>query len=206
MFFDFEGKSIFERFFGHIKTVHVHKKHVRDGCFKIGLYRQGIMHDLSKYSPTEFFLSVKYWCGTRSPNANDRRINGCSRAWLHHKGRNRHHFEYWIDFEGPPVNGFIGCKMPLKYVAEMVCDRRAACIAYHGKDYKQADAWNYYARNRKILVMHPDTRAVLERALILMRDESEEACFEFLRSILKITKGSDYTAGSLGIEYSDLDQ
>ncbi|MBQ0099877.1 MAG: catalase [Lachnospiraceae bacterium] len=174
-------------------TVHIHRKNVRKACFRIGLYFQGLTHDLSKYAPSEFILSVKYYDGTKSPNAIDRRLNGCSRAWLHHKGRNRHHYEYWIDFMGEPVNGPFGCKMPLKYVAEMVCDRRAACIAYHGSSYTQADPYNYYVKTLEHVIMHPDTRFVLETALIKMRDSGDEAAFAFLKKALSVTKGTDYT-------------
>jgi len=202
-FFHFRDMSGWQRFTGHLKTVHIHRKNVRQGCFKIGLYCQGLLHDLSKYSLTEFIPSVRFYDGHRSPNAIDRRLNGYSRAWLHHKGRNRHHYEYWIDFMGEPVNGAFPCKMPLRFVAEMVCDRRAACIAYHGSDYTQADAWNYYVRTKHLVIIHPDSRAVLERALILMRDEGEDAGFAFLREILKKTKGLDYTAESLGLKLSE---
>ena len=82
---------------GHFKTITKHKILVAKGCFKVGLYCQGIMHDMSKYSPTEFIPGAKYYQGNQSPNNIERRKYGISRAWLHHKGRNRHHFEYWID-------------------------------------------------------------------------------------------------------------
>lgn len=189
----FQKKTFLQRLFGHLHTVHVHRKNVRWACFQIGLYFQGLTHDLSKYSPSEFFPSVRYYDGTRSPNAVDRRLHGCSRAWLHHKGRNRHHYEYWIDFMGEPVNGPLGCKMPLKYVAEMVCDRRAACVAYHGSAYTQADPYAYYVKSLEHVVMHPDTMFLLETALIKMRDHGDEAAFSFLKKALKLTKGTDYS-------------
>ena len=196
-YYRYKEMSFFERFAGHLKTVHMHRKYVREGCFKLGLYRQGLFHDLSKYSPAEFIRSVKYYNGHMSPNAIDRRLNGYSSAWLHHKGINRHHFEYWIDIMGAPIGGVFGCKMPMKYLCEMVCDRRAACMAYHGKDYKSSDAWEYYNRTKDFVVMNDDTRAVLERALTLMKDEGEEAAFSFLKECLKKTKGTGYDAGSL---------
>jgi len=198
-FYRYLEMTRWQRFRGHMKTVHLHRKYVRQGCFKIGLIRQGLLHDLSKYSPTEFLPSIRYYDGHRSPNAVDRRFNGYSRAWLHHKGRNKHHYEYWIDFMGAPVNGAFGCKMPLRFVAEMVCDRRAACMAYHGADYERKDAWEYYEKTKDLVILHKDTRAVLEHALILLRDEGEDACFAFLREILSKTKGLDYTAESLGL-------
>ena len=121
----------------HFKTITHHRHLVRQYCFRLGLYYQGLTHDLSKYSPSEFWRGVKYYQGYRSPNDAERRENGVSLAWLHHKGRNRHHFEYWIDYcigdDGKVYMG--GCKMPLKYVAEMFCDRIAACKVYQGDKY-----------------------------------------------------------------------
>ena len=93
----------------HLCTVHHHRALVRKYCFKLGLYRQGLMHDLSKYSPTEFFVGAKYYQGYRSPNTAERLERGYSSAWLHHKGRNKHHLEYWIDYslqkDGYPLAG-----------------------------------------------------------------------------------------------------
>ena len=93
----------------HLCTVHHHRALVRKYCFKLGLYRQGLMHDLSKYSPTEFFVGAKYYQGYRSPNTAERLDRGYSTAWLHHKGRNKHHLEYWIDYslqkDGYPLTG-----------------------------------------------------------------------------------------------------
>lgn len=188
----YRKKTFFQRFFGHLGTVIIHKHHVRVACFKMGLYMQGILHDLSKFSPTEFIPSVKYYSGTFSPNVTDRILNGASRSWLHHKGRNKHHFEYWIDYSArldPPVKG---CRMPMRYVAEMVADRYAACVAYNKENYKQGDAWTYYSEGKDNLIIEEATRAVLEKALITMRDEGEEAAFAYMKKLLKITKKNDY--------------
>ena len=105
----------------HLRTVGRHRRLVRHYCLRLGLVWQGLTHDLSKYSPTEFWRSARYYQGYRSPNDQERKENGVSLSWLHHKGRNRHHFEYWIDYclreDGSVYIG--GCKMPKKYVAEM---------------------------------------------------------------------------------------
>ncbi len=196
----YKEKNFAQRFFGHLGTVLKHKKHVGKACFKMGIGWQGIVHDLSKFSPTEFIPSVKYYSGRLSPNAVDRKLNGRSLAWLHHKGRNKHHFEYWIDFTAESENFAFACKMPMKYIAEMIADRYAACVAYNGSEYTSGDPWTYYLRARKIIIMHPDTKAVLEKALTTMRDEGEEAAFSLMKNLLKVTKGSDYTAEKLGIE------
>src|SRR5699024_5155534 len=103
----------------HFRTITEHKLLVMRECFQVGLYRQGLLHDLSKYSWEEFSTGVRYYQGNRSPNAAEKEVLGYSGAWLHHKGRNKHHFEYWIDFAPDKSQGLIGNKMPLKYVIEM---------------------------------------------------------------------------------------
>ncbi len=173
----------------HFKTITHHRNLVCRHCFRIGLYWQGLTHDLSKYSPEEFWTGVKYYQGDRSPNAAEREAEGFSRAWLHHKGRNKHHDEYWIDISLNREAGLGGCRMPLKYVAEMVCDRIAACQVYKGKDYTSAAPWEYYERTSRYMTIHPETKALLERLLIMLRDEGEETVYRYLRELLK--KGSD---------------
>ena len=187
--------SFVQRLAGHLHTILVHKKYVLIACFRMGLYRQGIFHDMSKFSPTEFIPGVKYYNGHFSPNVTERRTHGYSAAWLHHKGRNRHHFEYWNDYSDEPGTSLKGIRMPMRYVAEMIADRWAACKAYHGADYKPSDAWDFYVRShtKHVLVIHPDTKAVLEAALITMRDEGEEAAFDLMVRLMRITEGSDYT-------------
>lgn len=204
--FAFQSMTFSQRLLGHLKTVCKHKLYVAQGCFKCGLYYQGITHDLSKFYPSEFFVGVRYYDGHKSPNAVQRRINeGCSTAWLHHKGRNRHHFEYWIDYAAFNNRTVYGNRMPMRYVVEMVCDRRAACIAYQGRDYSPASPWEHYLISRRHLIMNDDTRCVLEKCLKLMMDEGEDACFKYMRSLLDITKGRDYSAELLGLPKSEVE-
>ena len=127
--------------FNHLKTIHTHRKEVRRLCFKCGLYKQGLLHDLSKYSPTELIPSVKYWTGKNSPIENQIKDIGHSEIWLHHKGRNKHHYEYWID----PSHGDkeILCDMPYKYIVEMFCDRVAACKTYLKDKYTDSSPLEY---------------------------------------------------------------
>ena len=171
----------------HFKTITRHRRLVRRYCFRLGLYAQGIRHDLSKYSPAEFFRGVKYYQGYRSPNDAERRENGVSLAWLHHKGRNRHHFEYWIDYcigeDGKVYMG--GCKMPLKYVAEMFCDRIAACKTYQGPAYTDASALAYFERSNEAHLMHADTIRELRFLLTMLKDQGEDETFRFMKRRLK---------------------
>ena len=168
----------------HLKTILHHKRLVRAGCFKVGLYRQGIMHDWSKYSPTEFLVGCKYYQGNRSPNEIERREKGYSAAWLHHKGRNKHHLEYWIDYAADG-SGMCGMKMPIQYVIEMFCDRVAASKTYRGAAYRDSHPYDYYAHSVDYYIIHPDTAAALESLLRILRDEGEERAFAAARKLLK---------------------
>ena len=173
----------------HFKTITKHKLLVMQGCFKVGLYWQGLMHDLSKYSPTEFRNGAKYYQGTRSPNAAEREDKGCSEAWMHHKGRNRHHYEYWTDMSMQTRN-YESVPMPRKYLVEMVMDRRAACMTYQGKAYTDASALIYFDKSREKVLMNPRTRQELGYILTMLRDEGEEKTFRYLRE--NVLKGKPF--------------
>ena len=169
----------------HFWAITHHRNLVRRHCFRVGLYWQGLTHDLSKYSPEEFWTGVRYYQGDRSPNAAEREDIGFSTAWLHHKGRNKHHYEYWIDVSLNKEEGLVGNKMPLKYVAEMVCDRIAACQVYKGDAYTTASPWEYYERTKKYITIHPQTRALLEKLLLILRDQGEDAVYTYIRVLLR---------------------
>jgi hypothetical protein len=173
----------------HFVTITTHRELVREGCFAVGLYYQGLTHDLSKYSPTEFLVGARYYQGTRSPNNAEREDIGYSTSWLHHKGRNRHHYEYWLDYTTRPEDGgdhigVIPCKMPGRYVVEMFMDRIAASKVYHKGTYTQADPWNYYVQGHTWNALHPETRKLLEKLLLMLRDEGEEKTFAYIRAHL----------------------
>ena len=185
---------------GHFKTITRHKLTVMDLCFKVGLIRQGLLHDLSKYEPVEFLTGIRYYTGVRSPNAIEKAEKGYSTAWLHHKGRNRHHFEYWFDVNSTGQGEKVMCaKMPLKYVLEMVCDRIAACKVYHGEEYQEKDPYEYYHMREERIVptLHPDTAALTEELLMLLRDRGERHTMAYMRYLMKhpgIYEGRDYAA------------
>lgn len=169
----------------HFLTITHHKCLVMGYCFRVGLYKQGLLHDLSKYSWTEFRTGVLYYQGTRSPNAVEKQEKGFSEAWLHHKGRNRHHFEYWIDIrQGAETAEFIGMPMPTRYVAEMFCDRIAACKVYQREKYTDASALEYFLKNRNRMTMHPDAAALLERLLRMLAEQGEDRAFRTIRETI----------------------
>ena len=168
---------------GHFETITRHKLLVMKYCFECGLYEQGLAHDLSKYSPTEFIPGCIYYQGDHSPNEAERAARGYSSAWLHHKGRNKHHLEYWIDYSTTQT-GLTGMKIPLRYVCEMVCDRVAASQIYLGDKYTDASAWEYYQRSKDHYLMHPETRALLEKLLRMVRDLGRERTFAYIKFLL----------------------
>ena len=153
-------------------------------CFKVGLYKQGLLHDLSKYSPSEFILGVKYYQGTRSPNAAEREKKGYSAAWLHHKGRNKHHYEYWLDYSPNAEVGLQGNRMPVRYVVEMFIDRMAACKTYYGDDYRNDSPLNYFLKNQGHYTMHEDTMELLEKLLTMLANEGEESTLRYIKKEL----------------------
>lgn len=165
---------------GHLKTITYHKWLVMKYCFRVGLYRQGLLHDLSKYSPTEFITGVRYYQdGNRSPNAAQREIMGYSEAWIHHKGRNKHHYEYWNDVG--PDRVIVGVKMPLKYVVEMFMDRIAASKVYKKDAYTDLCPLEYYNLTKDYILIHEDTRRLLEKLLRMLAEKGEAYTFRFIR-------------------------
>ena len=164
----------------HLKTVTRHRLLVCKYCFRLGLYWQGLTHDLSKYSPAEFWTGARYYQGDHSPNDAERKDRGYSASWMHHKGRNRHHLEYWTDY-GPGGQGVVGVEMPPKYVAEMFCDRLAASRTYRGKKYTDADPYNFFQRSKASAMIHPRTEALLESMVRTLKDEGEDAAFRYIR-------------------------
>lgn len=176
------------RFWGHLRTVQRHRRLVFRLCRGCGLFWQGLTHDLSKYSPEEFYTGVKYFSGDRSPNDVDRRLNGMSRAWLHHKGRNKHHLEYWIDYRVED-GCFTGLQMPLRYIVESVCDRIAASSVYRGALYTDRDPLDYYLKSREYYLMHPETDAAYSRYLEILARSGESACLNAMKEDLVASAG-----------------
>lgn len=177
----------------HFKTITYHKYLVMKGCFKVGLYKQGLLHDLSKYLPSEFLVGARYYQGNRSPNNAEREEKGYSSSWLHHKGRNKHHYEYWIDYSATAVpGGMAPAPMPDKYIVEMFMDRIAASKVYNGSAYTDGDPLAYYKRglDRMPNFLHPYTRKVLEKLLHMLKEEGEQKTFAYIRrKILKKRNG-----------------
>ena len=166
----------------HFKTITRHRHQVIRHCIKAGIPFQGLRHDLSKYSLTEFIPGAKYYAGTRSPNEVEREQTGYSAAWLHHKGRNRHHYEYWMDYN-PETKRMEPVEMPLKYVKEMFCYRVAASKIYQGKNYTTEHPLQYFQRAKSRILIHPNTSALLEKLLVKKKKKGEDETFRYLKNL-----------------------
>ena len=173
--------------FRHFYTITKHRHRVIAHCFRAGIGFQGLFHDLSKYTPTEFIPGAKYYLGTRSPNEAEREKFGFSKAWMHHKGRNRHHFEYWVDID-PATKRYAAVKMPLRFVVEMFCDRVAASKIYLKKDYTDSHPLDYFHRGKITRDIHPETSAFLESLLVMLKEQGEKQTFRYIKQYLKTHK------------------
>ena len=164
----------------HLRTILHHKNLVRKGCFNVGLYKQGIMHDWSKYTPTEFLVGCRYYQGTASPNNAERADKGYSSAWLHHKGRNKNHLEYCIDYSAD--TGYMtGMRMPTKYVVEMFIDRMSASMNYQKEKYTDKSPLEYYEKRAEYYLLHEDTRKQLEFLLNKLAKDGEKETLKFIK-------------------------
>ncbi len=174
----------------HFLTITRHRHKVISICFKLGIGVQGLFHDLSKYSLAEFIPGAKYYQGTYSPNAKERELFGFSKAWLHHKGRNKHHFEYWVDINSK-TKLYEPVRMPLKYVKEMFADRVAASKIYRKKNYSDSDPYNYYLSRESGLKMHPDTSKTIESWLIMLKEKGEKYTFRYIKNFKEVDYGKN---------------
>ncbi|GKX66638.1 DUF5662 family protein [Inconstantimicrobium mannanitabidum] len=168
----------------HFKTITNHKILVMIGCFKVGLYKQGLLHDLSKYTWVEFSAGIKYYKGYVSPNGVQKIKEGYSKAWLHHKGRNKHHFEYWIDYGISEADGLMGMNMPTKYVVEMFIDRMSASKNYLKEKYTDKSPLEYYEARKDYYVLHKETRKTLEMLLNRLANDGEKVTLKYIKNEL----------------------
>ena len=162
-----EAKNVFL----HLIRIFRHKYWVMYYCFYAGLYWQGIVHDLSKFSPTEFWESVRYYNDRVSPVEVRKKKWGYSDSWFHHRGRNKHHYEMWTDNYD---RGITTVRMPYEYALEMVCDFLGAGRAYYGKEFtprKELEYWENKKKDNPDMKIHPDTKSFVDKMLNIFVDE-----------------------------------
>ena len=176
-----------KNFYGHLSTVLKHRHMVMRHCFKAGIFWQGLLHDLSKFSPAEFIPGVLYFQGNRSPNEQEREEIGYSKAWMHHKGRNKHHFEYWTDYS-MKTKRMEPVRMPDKYLFEMFCDRVAASKIYNKEKYTDKCPLEYFLWAKPNRVIEKTTRERLEFLLRMLAEKGEDYTFAFIRTLVRRNK------------------
>ncbi len=170
------------KFWNHLKTVTRHRNKVMLHCFRAGIPLQGLMHDLSKYSYCEFSHGVRFYQGTRSPHEAERETWGFSYAWMHHKGRNRHHFEYWTDYDHK-TKQMIAVRMPVKYVKEMFCDRVAASKIYMKDRYTDSAPLEYFMKAKGKRFINQETSDLLEKLLVMLSEKGDDETFRYIRKL-----------------------
>ncbi|MBE6752448.1 MAG: catalase [Ruminococcaceae bacterium] len=173
--------------FKHFKTITKHRHAVIRHCAKCGILWQGFFHDLSKYTPTEFIVGSRNYLGSKSPNEAERQQNGYSLAWMHHKGRNKHHFEYWTDYN-PTTKRIEPVEMPLNYVVEMFCDRVAASKIYNEKTYNENMPIEYFLKAKSRRIINENTSNLLESWLLMLQEKGEDETFKYIKGLVKNKK------------------
>ena len=184
-------------FIKHFMTITRHRHKVMYHCLRCGILWQGMRHDLSKYSPTEFLPGARFYLGDRSPTEGERREYGYSKAWMHHKGRNKHHFEYWVDYGIGAEHVLAGMPMPRKYIAEMIMDRISASRTYHPETYTDASPLEYFLKGKdRLWFIHPDTSAQIEYLLRMLAVKGEEKTLWYIKHVYLKNKGRFGGSGS----------
>ncbi len=175
--------------FKHLGVVMKHKALVFVHCVRSGIPIQGLLHDMSKFSPTEFTPGAKYCTGKGSPIPIERRAEGYSKAWIHHKAHNKHHIEYWVDYF-EDTKQLVPVEMPKKYVIEMFCDMLAANKVYRGKSHSEGDAIKYFREKQMAERMHKNSAALLEKYFTVLAEKGEREAFRYIRKTRR-QKGAD---------------
>lgn len=169
----------------HIKTIVKHKWYVFIACAHCGLIWRGLVHDLSKFSFKEFGSSANYFQGNKSPIDAEKIDRGYSIAWQNHKGRNTHHWHYWLDVTDGKL---IALKMPIKDIIEMICDWIGAGKAYNGGKWTKDDPYLYFMKNKDIMILHPDVLKFIEKILFMAYNHNDglKMVYEYLHMLIKM--------------------
>ena len=170
------------KFFSHLHTINTHRHLVMTMCFKCGMYKQGLLHDLSKYSFVEFWSGVKYFDGSKSPITLEKQDKGYSLGWLHHKGRNKHHWEYWIDRLSHQRQISV-IEMPFNYVIECVLDKIAASKVYKKEDYTLDYPYNFFMNSYEIHVMNQTNAKQIAILLDYLKENGEEKALQYYKEL-----------------------
>lgn len=164
------SKNILKGIVKHLILVTKHKWLVFKFSIKLGIPIRGFFHDISKFSFTEFFESAKYYNGKQSAIILCRNDKGYSSAWLHHKGRNKHHEQYWVDLYAKEAAAVI----PYKYVLEMICDKLSASMTYNGKNWTTSSEYDYWQIEKTKIIVNPKTEHFFTEVFTQIKDNGLE--------------------------------
>jgi hypothetical protein len=150
--------------FRHFVTISKHRHQVLRNAWHMGVFFHALPHDLSKFSPVEFFTSAKYYAGNFSPVYKERLHNGYfSSVCQHHTRRNPHHWEYWTDY----FNGRILMKrMPYKWACEYVCDMLSASKVYDPKHFDPKTTLAYFRNKSPHYYLNSATKEFVDWCLL----------------------------------------
>lgn len=172
----------------YLKYVIRHKWFVFVACCRYGIVWRGLVHDLSKFRPSEWFPYVNYFYGTPYSNEESRQCftatggilptledykKAFDIAWLRHQQRNDHHWQNWILRNDDGTSVII--EMPRKCVLEMLADWEGAGRAINGGPQGSAETSRWYKKNYLRIQIHPRTRAFVNDKLLVDGPE-EGAC------------------------------
>jgi hypothetical protein len=166
--------------FLHATLVHKFWVYRAGRRLRVGVW-QLFIHDMSKFRAAEYvpygrFFYRKPGAGWLKASIDPEAKPGMLRAWLTHIFRNPHHWQHWCLINGASVVATRGTKvnvnpidalrMPTKYVREMVADWMGAGRAYNGAYPADIASWGWWQENKRSLVLHPEARADLTRAIL----------------------------------------
>lgn len=161
-----------KEYFGYFWYVVKHKYFVFRACVKYGIIWRGLVHDLSKFLPSEFFPYARMFYGNRKPIRDktgyykpyDTGDDEFEYAWLKHTRRNKHHWQYWVlshDEDDKSVRHQKVFDIPDKYIMEMICDWIGASFAQK----TGYTAYDWYKVHRHKLGLSIRTRILIEKKL-----------------------------------------
>lgn len=173
-----------QRLIGHFITITKHHILVRNMCFKAGLYKQGLLHDLSKYTYKEFHNGVKYFQGYRSPIVKEKELNnGKSIAWEHHIENNPHHWEHWNINYNKKINST--SDLPFNFLLESCMDRIAACKVYEKSNYTKESAYIFLINSKESQNMGKNNLRRFEILIRYLKDNDEKKTLMYYKSLYK---------------------
>jgi hypothetical protein len=163
-------------FLNYLGYIIRHKWFVFIECWRMGVPFRGLMHDISKFRPSEFVPYMKKFWGPECKSINDLHGDDLRKAlgngyykekvkedfdyaWLHHQRRNRHHWQYWVMKKD--VGPLEPLDIPEDVIREMIADWAGAGRAIKG--YIEIVDW--YEKNKDKIIVTNHTRIRINKLI-----------------------------------------